>query len=179
MTRTDDRFVPLAARTEFANRVMADLFISIHCNASINAKANGFEVYFLSDKATDRASAAVASMENSVIALEDPNSCAKQNNIEFLLLSMAVSEFMNESSMFCGYISKIVSEDMSSMIKNRGVKQANFHVLRGASMPAVLVELGYLSNSKDERTLGQPRFQKKISETLAKSIKLYEKRMAR
>jgi N-acetylmuramoyl-L-alanine amidase len=175
LTRSDDTFISLADRTRFANKVMADLFVSIHCNASISDNARGFEIYFLSDKATDRAAEAVANMENSVIALEKPSLSGKRD-IEKLLLSMAVTEFMNESSSVCGLINQEICENFSNL-DSRGVKQANFYVLRGATMPAVLVEVGFLSNAKEEKLLNQKKFQKKITENIFNGIKEYEKRL--
>ncbi|MBN1383764.1 MAG: N-acetylmuramoyl-L-alanine amidase [Elusimicrobia bacterium] len=177
MTRSKDIFVPLADRTRFANKVMADLFVSIHCNASIAKRTSGFEIYFLSDKATDKAAEAVANMENSVIALEKHDANVKKD-IEELLLSMAVNEFMNESSLICGVINQQICERVNSL-KSRGVKQANFYVLRGASMPAVLVELAFLSNAKEEKLLRKSKFRKKMAESIARGIKIYEKKIAK
>ncbi|MFH0948204.1 MAG: N-acetylmuramoyl-L-alanine amidase [Elusimicrobiota bacterium] len=175
LTRSDDIFIPLSERTKFANRVMADLFVSIHCNASISDDTRGFEIYFLSEKATDRAAEAVANMENSVIALEK-SSISGKRDIEKLLLSMAVNEFINESSSICGFINKGICEKFSNL-DSRGVKQANFYVLRGATMPAVLVEAAFLSNIKEEKLLNQKKFQKKITESVYNGIKEYEKRL--
>ncbi|MDO8734790.1 MAG: N-acetylmuramoyl-L-alanine amidase [Elusimicrobiota bacterium] len=175
LTRADDTFIPLADRTRLANKVMADLFVSIHCNASISADTRGFEIYFLSEKATDRAAEAVANMENSVIALEK-SSLSGKRDIEKLLLSMAVTEFMNESSSVCGLINQEICKNFSNL-DSRGVKQANFYVLRGATMPAVLVEVGFLSNAKEEKLLNQKKFQKKITENIFNGIKEYEKRL--
>ncbi len=174
LTRSDDTFIPLADRTRFANKVMADLFVSIHCNASISDNARGFEIYFLSDKATDRAAEAVANMENSVIALEKPSISGKRD-IEKLLLSMAITEFMNESATLCGTIDRQVCNNFLNL-DSRGVKQANFYVLRGATMPAVLVEIGFISNPKEEKLLNRKKFQKKIAENIFNGIKEYEKR---
>jgi len=175
LTRSNDIFIPLADRTRFANKVTADLFVSIHCNASISDNARGFEIYFLSEKATDRASAAVANMENSVIALEK-SSLSGKRDIEKLLLSMVVTEFMNESAILCGTINRYVCDNFLNL-DSRGVKQANFYVLRGATMPAVLVEVGFLSNAKEEKLLNQKKFQKKITENIFNGIKEYEKRL--
>ena len=177
LTRADDTFIPLADRTKFANRVVADLFISIHCNASINTKAQGFEIYYLAENATDKAASAVANMENSVIALEKSITNGKEET-EYLLLSMAVCEFINESSKLCGLISQGIKSDMS-YISNRGVKQANFFVLRGATMPAVLVEMAYLSNFKGEKILKTKKFQKKIADIIMKGIQNYEKKFTK
>lgn len=177
MTRTEDVFIPLADRTKLANKVMADLFVSIHCNASIVKNTSGFEIYFLSEKATDSAAEAVANMENSVIALEEHNAAVKKDT-EKLLLSMAVNEFINESSLVCGIIDQQICKGFSNL-SSRGVKQANFYVLRGASMPAVLVELAFITHAKEEKLLRKSKFRKKLAESIAKGIKLYEKEIAK
>jgi len=177
MTRSDDSFVPLSERTRMANRVMADMFISIHCNASLKTKAKGFEVYFLSEKASDKAADAVANLENSVIALEKPPA-GNAGDVEHMLFSMAVCEFMNESSKLCGLISKEIDAKLASLT-NRGVRQANFCVLRGASMPAILVELAYISNPAEERMLKTKKFQRRAAEIILNGIKKYEKKFVR
>ncbi|MEW6556457.1 MAG: N-acetylmuramoyl-L-alanine amidase [Elusimicrobiota bacterium] len=178
LTRHDDTFIPLADRAKFANKVLADLFVSIHCNASISEETRGFEIYFLSENATDRAAEAVANMENSVVVLEKGLSKDNKKDIEKLLLSMAVNEFMNESSAVCGFINQQVCKNFSN-IESRGVKQANFFVLRGATMPAVLVELAFLSHSKEEKLLKQKKFQKRIVEAIYNGIKKYEKQITK
>ncbi|MDD5686690.1 MAG: N-acetylmuramoyl-L-alanine amidase [Elusimicrobia bacterium] len=173
MTREDDTFIPLSDRTKFANKVMADLFISIHCNASISNNTSGFEIYFLSEKASDSAAEAVANMENSVIAMEKHNAVVK-GDIGKLLRSMAVNEFMNESSSLCGVINKEVCTNFENLC-SLGIKQANFYVLRGATMPAILVEIAFLSNVKEEKLLNQKKFQKKMVQSIFNGIELYEK----
>ncbi|MFH1540310.1 MAG: N-acetylmuramoyl-L-alanine amidase [Elusimicrobiota bacterium] len=175
MTRSDDTFVPLSERTKFANKVMADLFVSIHCNASISTNVRGFEIYFLSEKATDSAAEAVANMENSVLALEKTQFSAEKD-IKKLLLSMAVNEFINESSFLCGVINQKVCKNFSNL-DVKSVKQANFYILRGATMPAILVEVGFLSNIKEEKLLNNEKFQKKMAENIFNGIKEYEKRL--
>ncbi|OGS39089.1 MAG: hypothetical protein A2551_00225 [Elusimicrobia bacterium RIFOXYD2_FULL_34_30] len=176
-TRSEDVFVPLEDRTRFANKVGADLFISIHCNASLQNNTRGFEIYFLSENATDKAAEAVANLENSVIALEDHSNGVKKG-IEKLLLSMAVNEFINESSFLCGVINHEVCSNVTNF-SNRGVKQANFYVLRGATMPSILIELAFLSNLNDERLLNQKKFHKKIVKSIFDGIKAYEKRITK
>lgn len=175
LTRYDDTFIPLAVRTQIANEKNADLFISIHVNASLSPKTKGFEIYFLSEKASDKEAEAVANMENSVIAMEDPS--PKLNELMTILWSMTLNKFMNNSSLLCSLISREVSL-MHLGIENRGVKQAAFHVLRGTKMPAVLVELGFLSNKGEERKLKSRNFRKKMTEAIYKGIFRYKKQLA-
>jgi N-acetylmuramoyl-L-alanine amidase len=175
LTRNDDTFIPLAVRTQMANEKKADLFISIHVNASLSPKTKGFEIYFLSEKASDKEAEAVANMENSVIAMEEQS--PKLNELTSILWSMTLNKYMNNSSLLCSLISREVTL-MHLGIQNRGVKQAAFHVLRGTKMPAVLVELGFLSNKGEERKLKNRNFRKKMTEAIYKGIFRYKKQLA-
>ena len=170
LTREDDRFVSLAERTKFANEKKADLFISIHANASLRPESEGFEIFFLSEKATDISAQTVANLENSVLALEDEK---KQSEVGKILWSMVVNEHINESSELCGFILDAVEK--TADIENRGVKQAGFYVLRGAEMPAVLVELAFISNPKEEKILKSKKFHKRMVSALCQGIENYKK----
>ena len=171
LTRYHDIFLPLAERTAIANREKADLFISIHCNASLKSRTKGFEVYFLSDKASDEEAQAVANMENAVMALEERTE--ERNELSSILWSLAMNEFMNESSEICSLVSSQVDNHIRSM-DNRGVKQAGFTVLRGAKMPSILVEAEFISNRSGERRLKSSKFQKKLVESICAGVKEYK-----
>jgi len=173
LTRDSDEFIPLADRTKIANKHKADLFISIHCNAAERRDSNGFEVYFLSENATDASAAEVARRENAVIELEGVSGKAK-NKVQDLLWSMARTETMNESSEVAGLFSQQVKPRLG--IPHRGVKQAGFYVLRGANMPAVLVETAFISHHREERLLRSGRFREKVVEGLHEGVLAYEKR---
>lgn len=176
MTRNDDTFIPLEERTEIANKHKADLFVSIHCNAAISRRSRGFEIYFLSEKATDEAAAAVARRENAVVELEGVSGKAKQK-LQELLWSLARTETMNESSEIAALISRQVGQRAG--VPNRGVKQAAFYVLRGANMPAVLVESGFITHPREEGLLRSGRFHKKLVDAVYAGILDYEKRKIR
>ncbi|GAI14419.1 unnamed protein product, partial [marine sediment metagenome] len=154
-----------------ANREKADLFISIHCNASLKSRTKGFEIYFLSDKASDEEAQAVANMENAVMALEERTE--EKNELSSILWSLAMNEFMNDSSEICSLVSSQVDNHLRTM-ENRGVKQAGFTVLRGAKMPAILVEVGFISNRSEERKLKSSKFQKKLVESVCAGVKEYK-----
>lgn len=171
LTRYHDIFLPLAERTAIANREKADLFISIHCNASLKSRTKGFEIYFLSDKASDEEAQAVANMENAVMALEERTE--EKNELSSILWSLAMNEFMNESSEICSLVSSEVDRHLRTM-ENRGVKQAGFTVLRGAKMPSILVEAEFISNRSGERRLKSSKFQKKLVESICAGIKEYK-----
>jgi len=171
LTRYHDVFLPLAERTTIANREKTDLFISIHANASLKSRTKGFEIYFLSDEASDEEAQAVANMENSVIALEEKKE--KASELSSILWSLAMNEFMNESCELCSLIYSQVDKGLS-IANNRGVKQAGFRVLRGAKMPAILVEAGFISNRSEERKLESSKFQKKMVESICAGIRKYK-----
>jgi N-acetylmuramoyl-L-alanine amidase len=173
LTREDDRFLPLQARSAFANEHKGDLFVSIHCNAALSAKSNGFEVYFLSEKASDETAASVARRENAVVELEDLADKAAFK-LKDLLGSLAKAEHLNESSEIAALMDKAVSRRLD--IANRGVRQAGFYVLRGAAMPAVLVESAFITHPKEEARLRTDKFAADLAEALHAAIRLYEDR---
>ena len=103
LTRASDTFVPLAERSVIANNAKADIFVSIHANASRDRKEKGFEIYFMSEKASDPGAAEVADYENSVVGLEDGG--GQQDAAAMLLHSMARNEYVNEGSRLAGLVS--------------------------------------------------------------------------
>ena len=124
---------------------------------SRDRREKGFEVYFMSEKASDPGAAEVADYENSVVGFEDgppPDPTA------FLLHSLARNEYVNEGSKLAGLVSKEIEK--STPFSNRNVKQAAFYVLRGAEMPAVLVETAFLTNPGEEKLLQEESFREKF-----------------
>lgn len=174
LTRDSDEFIPLSDRTLIANDAKADMFVSIHCNSSLSKESKGFEVYLLSPEATDEAAEGVARVENSVVALE-ANKGAKSSKLGELLASMAVSNFINDSSEFAALLLRGVQK--SSSMKLISVKEANFYVLRGAQMPGVIVELDYLSNPGMELKLRSARYRGQLVKGLVDGILGYDKRL--
>ena len=173
LTRNSDRFVSLQTRTKFANSKHANLFVSIHCNASKSRKATGTEVYFLSTAKTTEARA-VESLENSVVFKYEGGKNALKNydNLAFILMDMAQNEQLEESS----ELATILQRSIAKKCKNnsRGVKQAGFYVLKGAYMPAVLIETGFISNPKEEKMLNDNKYQNKMAESIVKGIKNFK-----
>ena len=171
LTREEDIFIPLVKRTEFANKNNADLFISIHCNAAEKPTGtdHGFEIYFLSEKATDADAVATEKLENEVVRFEKQTE--ELTKLQKLLWSMIVNEFINESSKLCSLIGREVTNRTQQVY--RGVKQAGFYVLRGAQMPAVLVECGFISNPNEELKLNRYEFQNMLANGIVAAIKRY------
>ena len=174
LTRETDVLVPLEERTQIANRNGADLFISIHTNVSENKTARGCKTFFLASAESDEARA-VATLENSSIRFEHPDDVShNSDDLNFRLTDLVQSEYLKESSDFATIIQKQLKKKLS--IPSRGVSQAEFVVLNKAHMPAVLVEIAFISNKKDEALLKKNSFRQKIAQALYQSIKEFKKK---
>jgi N-acetylmuramoyl-L-alanine amidase len=173
-TRSDDKFVELYKRGKIANDNNGKLFISIHCNSTPkkNSNASGFEVYLLRPGKTQDA-IEIAETENAVIQFEeDPKRYQKLTDENFILVSMAHSTYMKYSEKFAELLHNQFSNDFS--LESRGVKQAGFYVLVGASMPSVLIESGFLSNKKDAEYLKSSKGQDEIASAIFRAVKGYK-----
>jgi N-acetylmuramoyl-L-alanine amidase len=174
-TRKDDSFLDLYKRGKIANENNGKLFISIHCNSTKKkpSEPSGAEVYLLRPGRTQEA-IEIAETENSVIKYEDnPQKYEKLTDENFILVSMAHSSYMKYSEKFAELLHK--DFDINLKIKSRGVKQAGFYVLVGASMPSVLIETGFISNKADAKFLKSAAGQDQIAESIFGSIKSYRK----
>lgn len=174
LTRDHDVFVPLAERSRMANDFGADLFVSLHCNANHQRAEKGFEIYFLSERASDPEAERVAEMENASLDLESGGGSAPDAEAALLLHALARTEFINDASVAAAVMSKALSRHTS--LPDRGVKQAAFYVLRGTSAPAVLVEMGFVSNSSEESKLDSRKFRSKLAEGIHAGIVDFAKR---
>jgi N-acetylmuramoyl-L-alanine amidase len=171
-TREEDIFIPLWKRTKIANVSNGKIFVSIHANSNPNRTAKGFESYLLNQGKSDDA-IELASRENAVIKLEE-HSGDKYKELtgeNLIMATMAQSMFMKESEELAALIQDELSKRLDS--PNRGVKQAGFVVLIGASMPNVLIETGFLSNPTDERRLKQSSYRQKIAEGIFSAIVIF------
>jgi N-acetylmuramoyl-L-alanine amidase len=173
LSRDGDHFVPLRERTSFANRAQADVFVSIHANAHREVASQGVETYFLSSEATDNAARQVAALENSVVQLEKPTAGGRGDVVKTILWDLAQSQFQEESSR----LAEIVQDSMTQSLKipSRGVKQAGFYVLGGAAMPAVLIEIGFVTNPKEERKLREARYRDDIARAITAGLAEYKR----
>lgn len=172
MTREADEYVSLGERTRFANRARADLFVSIHCNASTNRGAGGFETYFLSLARTDDARA-VAAMENGVAELYgEPEPDSTGGALSFLLADIAQNLYLSQSSSLAEILQRSMSGEWPSG-SDRGVKQAGFYVLRGAWMPSVLLEIAFISNPGEEGLLRDLDFRFRTARAIVAGIEAF------
>jgi len=168
LTRTDDTYVALEERTRIANERKADLFLSIHANSSSYRAAAGVETYIL-NFTTSKSAMDLAARENtgSDLAIHD---------LQDLLQKIALRDKIEESHELAASLQtslSTLSTRSNEAAKNRGVKKAPFVVLIGATMPSVLAEIGFLSNSSDEALLRKPEHRQKIAEALYKGIASY------
>lgn len=168
LTRDKDIFIPLEERTAIANRVGADLFISLHANASNNSNAQGIETYYLNFSKNDKA-AAVAARENGT-------SLKQVGDLELILFDLMANAKINESSRLAAEIQKSLVGHLGrhfSNVKNHGVRQGPFYVLLGANMPSVLVESAFISNKMEESRLGDSKYQDHAATAIARAVRTF------
>jgi N-acetylmuramoyl-L-alanine amidase len=176
LTRYADTVLPHDTRTAIANQNKADLFVSIHLNSSLGAGAHGTETYFLSPQASDKRAAQAAAAENLAQepAAGEPGETADPaaQDLQLILWDLAQSRHMAESQRLANLIQRELNQALQ--LKDRGVKQAPFRVLMGAAMPAVLVELGFISNPEEEKKLQDPAYRDQLLDALARAIGRYK-----
>lgn len=175
LTRDADLLVPLAERPRLANRWREEggsgrpaLFISIHTNAHERSSARGVETYFLSEALTEDARR-VAAMENAAQRFE--TAVPADEPLHFILNDLRRNLYLRESSDGATIFQRRLAAAHPG--PDRGVKQAGFVVLEGAFMPAVLVELGFITNAQDESLLATPDFQRRAAAGLAEAVREY------
>jgi N-acetylmuramoyl-L-alanine amidase len=174
LTRTRDKYLTLEERTAFANTKNADLFISIHTNAHRDRRAYGIETFFL-NLATDEEAIRVAALENAT-------STKNISDLQTILSDLMQNAKINESSRLAAYTQSSIISHLKrkkwSYVKDKGVKQAPFYVLLGATMPSILVETAFISNPRECKRLVNPKYQDRISEAIVLGIKRYIKEIA-
>ena len=166
MTRSDDRFIPLDHRSQMANQASADLFVSIHSNASRRRSISGFEVYLLSE-ATDDHARVLEALENGDSPLDGVESAP--TDTQAIVWDLLYTEHRAESRELAAYICRgLKSARIPS--QNRGVKSARFAVLKGSRMPAVLVEVGFITHPAEESRLRSASYRQQIAEGIRSGI---------
>ena len=165
LTRDEDRTLALDERTAIANQNRADLFLSLHLNASPRTNAYGAETYYLSTEATDDEARTIAALENRSYTKDDTD------ELDLLLWDLAQNRHLARSSA----LAESIQGQMNALVgtRDRGVRQAPFRVLMGATMPAVLVEVGFISNPDEAERLRETVYQDRIVESLARAIESY------
>jgi len=174
MTRDNDSYLSPRERTKLANEVQGKIFISIHCNSNLSRRVNGTTTYILGPARSEEA-LEVARRENAVIKYDpDSSSYAGEGEESFILAAMAQSAFNRESEDFAAMIQDEICKNIK--LPNRGVKQAGFYVMVGASMPNILVETAFISNPKEEALLKDASFQQDVAEAIVNGIKKFKEK---
>ena len=169
MTRDEDVFIPLEERTAMANKGRADIFVSIHINASRNRRAEGYSTYVLSRGASNREDLELAARENGVPV-------RKLQGVKFIIDDMFTGARKNESLRLAKTVNDAVVRHISSRYpgtQSLGLKQAPFYVLVGARMTAVLVEASFISNVREESRLRDPSCHDGIADGVVEAIRYY------
>jgi len=171
MTRDEDIFLRLSERTKIANESNGSLFISIHTNAAEDRRASGFETFLIGQNKNE-AAVRVAARENAVLELEGSTG-KKLTDEDLIKATIAQSAFASKSEQFASLVQKEIKKRVQS--KDRGVKQAGFYVLMGASMPNVLVELGFISNPSEEKKLRSSQYRDQLATAIYRAVEQYQK----
>jgi N-acetylmuramoyl-L-alanine amidase len=170
MTRRTNVFIPLEERTAIANREGADLFLSIHANASRNSKARGVETYFLNFASTPDAEA-VAARENSA-------SGQTMHKLPDIVKAITLNNKLDESRDFATLVQREMVRHLAkanSQVRDLGVKQAPFVVLIGAGMPSVLAEISFVTHPQEGRLLKSGAYRQRIAEALFQGVQRYQR----
>jgi N-acetylmuramoyl-L-alanine amidase len=168
MTRSTDVFIPLEERTAIANKVNADLFLSVHANAAPNRLASGIETYYLNLAKTDKVA--------QLAAKENGTSLEKVSILQAILFDLMANYKLNDSAHLADEVQKSLHKKIRasySDVKNLGVKQGPFYVLVGATMPSILVETAFLSNATEESRLKDPAYLEMSAEGILEGVRSY------
>lgn len=169
LTRQDDTFISLEERTAIANTQNADLFVSLHVNAHSSSKVRGLETYYL-NLTTNADAMRVAARENAT-------STHQMSDLQDILSDILKNSKINESSRLAQQVHNAIIAKAEKQgyadVKNLGVKQAPFYVLIGAQMPAILIEIAFISNEQDSKNLNNPGFVKMLTQEITHGIRAY------
>lgn len=171
LTRSRDIFIPLRERVKISRSHRPDLFISIHADSAHNPRATGLSVYTLSEEASDKEAAALAEKENKADIVAGVNFADYSKDVNDILLNLAQRDTNNSSAEFA----TLLSSEMSKIVKtvSNTHRFAGFAVLKAPDVPSVLLELGYLSNPKEERSLKQKTYRGDLAKATVRAIDKY------
>ncbi len=175
LTRSDDTYVPLDARKDLANRLEADLFVSIHANASRNDKLAGVETYYLKNT-NDRATLRLARLENGVDMLIKGSDVSTDADLSYILSDIIQGQKEADSILLANHIQSRLCGHLRTKfrdVESLGVKQGPFLVLDGTYMPSVLVEAGFVTNQVEGRRMRSASYREDVAEGIYRGIKAY------
>lgn len=171
LTRDGDYYIALRDRIAFARKENADIFISLHADSG-SSTARGLSVYTLSETASDKEAAALAEKENKSDIIAGVNLGAHDKEVANILISLAQRETNNQSTILADtLVSSLQNQDMSLL--NRPHRFAGFAVLKAPDIPSVLIEIGFISNSEEEKVLNKPAYRSKLAKGLTKALQHY------
>ncbi|MGF7160432.1 N-acetylmuramoyl-L-alanine amidase [Rhodoligotrophos appendicifer] len=168
MTRSNDSFLTLGNRVRVAQKKQADLFISIHADSLKRGVARGSTVYTVSDKASDREAAEIAAAENKADLVAGVEVDGENEELTGILIDLVQRETRNHSVFFAKTL--VNTLDGTTMLSSKPHRYAGFRVLRAADVPSVLVELGYLSSSEDEKLLTSSAWRQKVARSMQVAV---------
>jgi N-acetylmuramoyl-L-alanine amidase len=175
LTRSTDSFIPLSTRVSIANRSGADLFISLHSNAARSRSLSGFEVYYVAPSVSDSKRAALTARSAS-LNLKDAVFSSGTQNLRAIVWDMIYANSRAESIELSRSLCKIMDSSIDANIL--GVKNARFQVLKGITMPGILIEVGFVSNLNEERLLKTGAYREKLAAGILEGIREYSPDMA-
>ncbi len=171
MTRDKDVYISLRGRVKKAHAIKADLFISIHADSATNTRAKGLSIYTLSENASDREAAALADRENKSDILFEMDLGDVNQDASKVLIDLAQTETIGNSRRYADFVEREMRKNVQMVPQPN--RHAGFAVLKSPSVPAVLLEMGYLSNRKEEAQLQKASYRKKLAEALVRAINKY------
>ena len=172
LTRDTDVFIPLTERTRIARSWQADLFISLHADSNPDSGVSGLSIYTLSDRGSDREAAALARKENQSDVIAGVDLGGGNSSVAPILIDLAQRDTMNRSSRFAtGAIAQLTAA--TDILPRQAHRSAAFVVLKAPDVPAVLIELGYLSNAADADQMNTPRWRNGVAGAIASAVDRY------
>jgi N-acetylmuramoyl-L-alanine amidase len=171
LTRDDDRYLFLKERVAIARENKGDLFISLHADSNQNADAQGFSVYTLSETASDEEAAALAAQENKADIIGGLDLNVEDEDVASILIDLTRRETLNKSSVFADMMIDALHPKITRLSNTH--RYAGFRVLKAPDVPSVLVEIGFLSNRKDEKLLNTREYESLVSSSLVKALDHY------
>ena len=171
LTRDRDVFIPLRERTAIARQMNADLFISLHADVVKDSDIRGLSVYTVSQTASDAEAQALADKENKADLIAGIDLSHESTDVTNILIDLAQRETMNRSAGFAGAIVEELGHDTPLLANTH--RFAGFAVLKSPDVPAVLIEMGYLSNTIDEKNLRQPEYRAKLAHAISRAVERY------
>ena len=171
LTRSTDKAIPLRRRYQIAHEADGDLFISIHADSAKNRSARGLSVYTISERASDKEAAALAERENKADILLGLDLSEYNPDVSNILIDLAKIDTMNKSAVYAKHLVKEMKQE-TTLLPNAH-RFAGFAVLKSANIPSVLLELGYLSNPREDKLLQKKSYRRKLARALVRAVDLY------